>query len=154
MFKNSFQQRGALHSHILCWFKPRVYPSGYTPLQPVTRTAKGTESKQKPRAQEVTPLKEHEYKEDNIYQSHHVGRIWCLGVLSRFSCCVDVLVSARLCFQHPCRCEMCRPHVVGAKPWNGFSYDSLRIAGLLRSIQSRHTLHQCTTRWLDRNTRV
>ena len=83
MFKNYFQQRGALHSHILCWFKPRVYPSGYTPLRPVTRTAKGNESKQRPRAQEVTALKEREYKEDR--SSIIVARV-CLHIFMPYPC--------------------------------------------------------------------
>ena len=135
------QQRGALHSHILCWFKPRVLKPEYKALRAITRTAKGTDSKQRPKEQVVRPL--HDYQEDpvctyamlastpglllyfhidqdNVYHSHHVGRIWC---------------------------EMARPHVKGARRWGGFDWVSLRMAGLVRSVQSRFYIHSCTTRY-------
>jgi hypothetical protein len=59
--------------------------------------------------------------QDNIYHNNHVGRIWC---------------------------EMIRPHVKGSKkPWGGFDWFSLRVAGLARSIQSKFYIHSCTTRY-------
>ena len=111
------QARGSLHSHILCWYKPRVLKPHYEALQPVPRTAMGNESKQRPREQIVYPIRD--YQEDNIYHSHHVGRIWC---------------------------EMIRPCVAG-KSYGGFNWATLLFAGLARSIQSRFYLHQCTTRY-------
>ena len=56
------QQRGALHSHILVWYKRRASRGDYSALPPVPRTAKGNDSKQRPKGQVVKPLGE--YQED------------------------------------------------------------------------------------------
>ncbi len=59
------------------------------------------------------------FSKDNVYHSHHVGRIWC---------------------------EMVRPSV-GGNNWGGYEWESLRIAGLARNVQSKFYLHSCTTRY-------
>ena len=46
--------------------------------------------------------------------------------------------------------EMVRPSVagtVGGKPFGGFNYEKMRMAGVARSIQSRLAMHSCTTRY-------
>ena len=72
------QMRAALHAHILCWFRPR---RSNAPVQPaVKRTAPGAEPKQRPRAQQVEPLADEDYREDNMYQNADVARVsrrWC-----------------------------------------------------------------------------
>ena len=49
---------------------------------------------------------------------------------------------------------MVRPHVKGTKkPYGGFDWFSLRVAGLARSIQSKFYIHSCTTRYCLLNRR-
>ncbi len=76
------QQRGALHSHILCWFKPRVLKPEYKALRAITRTAKGTDSKQRPKEQVVRPL--HDYQEDPVCT-------YALLASTPVSCCISTL---------------------------------------------------------------
>ena len=115
--------RAALHSHILCWFRPRQLPQGYAVLRPVPRTAPGTDPKQRPRAHTVEPFAAKDYREDNIYHHAEVGRIVT---------------------------EMVRPRV-GGDAWGGFSWPHLRVAGLARIIQSKLYLHQCSTKYCLQN---
>ena len=98
------QMRAALHAHILCWYRPR---RSNAPVQPaVKRTAPGTEPKQRPRAQQVEPLADEDYREDNMYQNADVARVVT---------------------------EMVRPYVRASAdgiPWGGFGWPHLRVAGL------------------------
>jgi hypothetical protein len=111
------QQRGALHSHILLWLRRRLLrPEGYMPLDPVPRTAVGTEQKQRPRDQKVQPLKPEEAQEDSVYYYSECGRVVA---------------------------EMTRPYVGGAR-YGGYDTGFLRIAGLARLLQHRTYLHNCS----------
>jgi len=56
------QQRGALHSHILCWFEKRTLPNDYKALNGIPREVKGNDLRQRPATQHVPELKE--YQED------------------------------------------------------------------------------------------
>ena len=110
------QMRGALHAHILVWLLRRVPNVGRTPIHYIPRTAPGTQSRQRPRAQVVEALSESNYKEDEIYHHAYVGRVVT---------------------------EMVRPHVPGPEH-GGFNYEKLRIAGLARHIQTRIYIHSCS----------
>ena len=117
------QQRGALHSHILCWHEKRNLKKfdNYSALPGIPREAPGTDCRQRPKSQVVPDLAE--YQDDNIYFHNMVARIWG---------------------------ECVRPHLrddENKEPWGGFDYVSLRFAGLTRSIQSRTHLHQCSLRY-------
>ena len=110
------QMRGALHAHILMWFLRRVPDVGRTPIHYIPRTAPGTQSRQRPRAQVVEALSESNYKEDEMYHHAYVGRVVT---------------------------EMVRPSVPGSE-YGGFNYEKLRIAGLARHIQTRIYIHSCS----------
>ena len=115
------QVRGALHSHILCWFFPRPDPreniERYEPLDEIPRTAPGLAPRQRPRQQIVKPLEEKEYQEDAIYHQVEMGRVCA---------------------------EMVRPNVGKKDQW---SVDKLRIAGLARAIQSKLYMHSCSPKY-------
>jgi|AACY02.8.fsa_nt_gi hypothetical protein len=122
------QMRAALHAHILCWYKlrdakerdERLAREGkdpYLSLKPVTRTAPGTKPCQRPSSQRVEAVSP--YQEDDIYHRAHVGRV---------------------------NAEMVRPDVSGPS-FGGYKYETLRIAGLARSVQSRLYLHPCTPKY-------
>ena len=81
------QQRGALHNHILVWFKKRLLPNDYSALRPVEKTVKGNDWKQRPKNQKVDKVihcrgktadgkKDLRTHEDNIYHSFEIGRVW------------------------------------------------------------------------------
>ena len=109
--------RAALHSHILCWFQPRHTTVDNMPA--VSRSAPGTEPKQRPRADIVEPLAK--YRADNMYHHAEVARVVT---------------------------EMVRPFVDCEKlPWGGFGWSHLRVAGLARILQTRLYLHQCSTKY-------
>ena len=119
------QMRAALHSHILCWFRPRR--SDAPILQIVPRTAPGTQPKQRPRAQQVEAFADKDYREDNMYQNADVARAVT---------------------------EMVRPFVrasAGGVPWGGFGWPHLRVAGLARIIQTKLYLHQCSRKYCLQN---
>ena len=119
------QMRAALHSHILCWFRPRR--SDAPILQVVPRTAPGTQPKQRPRAQQVEAFADKDYREDNMYQNADVARVVT---------------------------EMVRPFVrasAGGVPWGGFGWPHLRVAGLARIIQTKLYLHQCSRKYCLQN---
>ena len=65
--------RAALHAHILCWFKARKKKDEYKAVDPVKRTAPGSEPRQRPLGQTVEPLTEKQA--DHVYQVAHVGPI-------------------------------------------------------------------------------
>ena len=109
------QMRAALHAHILTWFQRRQEPDGYTPLGAVERTVQGDHPKQRDRRQIVEPIRP--YQEDNLYHRAKIGRVMT---------------------------EMVRPQVCNAPDYGGFDFESLRIAGLARHIQSQLYLHRCT----------
>ena len=83
------QQRAALHAHILIWFRPRKHPPLYKALEPVPRSAPGSDIRQRMKDQVVEPLQQRH--EDSVYQLHEVARV---------------------------RAEMVRPNVAGPK-WGG-----------------------------------
>ena len=120
------QNRAALHSHILCWFRPRR--SDAPPLHAVEHKGPGNEQKQRPRTQKVDAFPKDEYREDNMYHNAEVARV---------------------------STEMVRPHVPdpseGGLPWGGFSSSHLRVAGLARIIQTKLYLHQCSTKYCLQN---
>jgi hypothetical protein len=50
--------------------------------------------------------------------------------------------------------EMVRPCIKGyvnGKPYGGFGYEQMRIAGLARSVQTKLCLHNCTARYCLEN---
>jgi hypothetical protein len=117
------QSRGALHAHILEWWRKRRasdFP-GYEPIAPILRVVAGDEPKQRPasaQAAKVTP-----YQEDAIYYHAHVGRV---------------------------NAEMVRPFVgeCGEGVVRGrYDVEKMRIAGLARTIQSRLYIHSCGPRY-------
>jgi hypothetical protein len=120
------QQRGSLHSHILCWFEQRDLNkfTNYSALRGIPRTAPGNDCRQRPKSQHVPDLKD--YQEDNIYFHNKVARIWC---------------------------ECVRPYVNNEDniKWGGFDVVTLRFAGLARAVQSRTYLHQCSLRYCLHN---
>ena len=114
--------RAALHAHILCWYKLHKKEDNYKPLDSIKRTAPGSEQRQRPRDQNVEPLKEPQA--DNVYQHAHVGHI---------------------------NGEMVRPDVSGDR-WGGYDFEKLRIAGLARAVQTRLPyLHSCTPLYCLKN---
>ena len=54
------QMRAALHAHILCWYKRRDKPTDFKAIPVIERTAPGVEPRQRPLAQRVEPLREHQ----------------------------------------------------------------------------------------------
>ena len=117
------QLRAALHAHILTWFWRRQTPPDFVPLAEVERTIPGTVLKQRPRTQKVNPLPDGQYQEDNLYHHAEVGRITT---------------------------EMARPCVAGVT-FGGYDVDSLRVAGLARSVQSRFYVHNCSHKYCLKN---
>ena len=118
------QQRGTLHSHILCWFKRTMLHRHWKALDPVPRTLPGTEHKQRPLEQRILPLPVEDFREDSVYQHVELAR-----------------VSA----------EMPRTDVSGAT-FGGHSVQTLRIAGLARTVLIRlNYLHQCTPAYCLKN---
>ena len=117
------QARGALHAHILEWWRrrcPADFP-GYRPIAPVPRTAPGNEPKQRPAA--VAPVKVTPYQEDALYYHAHVARV---------------------------NAEMVRPFVGTLEDGTargGFDVAKMRIAGLARTIQSRLYMHSCSPKY-------
>ena len=118
------QMRAALHSHILVWFQARELPSKYKPLDPISRTAAGSAQKQRPASQSVEAVTP--YQEDDLYYKYYAGRVMA---------------------------EMVRPDVSGAD-WGGYSCETLRIAGLARSMQTKLYLHSCTHVYCKKDSNV
>ena len=120
------QNRAALHSHILCWF--RLRRSTAPPLGAIEKSTPGNEQKQRPRTSNVDAFRDKEYREDNMYHHAEVARVVT---------------------------EMVRPHVPdpseGGLPWGGFASSHLRIAGLARIIQTKLYLHRCSKKYCLQN---
>ena len=118
--------RGSLHAHILCWFEKRQRPRNYAKLGAVPRRIPGTDNRQRPKSQEVGELSK--YQEDNLYHAAKVGRVVT---------------------------EMARPDVslpsVDRRRYGGWDYARMRIAGLLRAIQTKMALHCCSTKYCLQN---
>ena len=112
--------RAALHAHILCWYRPRKKDPRYVAIEPIPRTAPGSEPRQRPSDQKVEPLKH--YQEDDCYHSAEMARI---------------------------RAELVRPDLSGGEDLaGGYDVESLRVAALARAIQTRLPyLHSCTTNY-------
>lgn len=123
------QQRGSLHAHILCWFKRRHRPRHWQALPSVPKASLGATDKQRPHDQAVRKLDADEFQEDSIYQLADIARV--AG-------------------------EMPRPDVSSTSvPWGGYDYDSLRVAGLARSVLIRlGYCHVCSPNYclLNRST--
>lgn len=116
------QQRAALHSHILCWFKLRPNRESKIQMPPIPRTVQGDQPRQRPRSQIIEKISPP--REDNIYQHAFVGRI---------------------------NTEMVRPTVNPAPDYGGYDQEKLRIAGLARHIQSHLYLHKCSPHYCMQN---
>ena len=111
------QQRGSLHAHILTWFKPRRPPSHWTRLPPVDKRTPGVDGKQRPFDQCVPVLQT--YQEDSLYQMAEIARV--SGEMPRAD------VSS------------------GDIKFGGYDYETLRVAGLARSVLIRlGYLHVCS----------
>ena len=67
------QNRAALHSHILAWFRRRR--SIAPPLPAREHKSPGNEQKQRPRTQKVDEFPPNEYREDNMYHHAEVARV-------------------------------------------------------------------------------
>ena len=72
--------RGALHAHILCWFRLRKDPCEpmpdcppYHPVESVPRTTPGAKPKQRPADQAVSPLTH--VHEDDMYHRSEMARV-------------------------------------------------------------------------------
>ena len=106
------QQRGALHSHILVWFRKRRPHDNWTALPCVERVVSGSGPKQRRHesgGSGLPPLHQHRLQYDSSYQLNEMGR-----------------VSA----------EMVRP-IVTPRDFGGYDIESLRIAALARTILIR-----------------
>ena len=114
------QQRGTLHSHILCWMKkrkPNARSKAWEALAPVPRLAVGCEHRQRPLDQRVLPLAKEDEQEDSVYQFAEVARL---------------------------SAEMPRADVSG-EDWGAYDVETLRIAGLCRTVLIRlNYCHVCT----------
>ena len=117
------QARAALHAHILCWFRRRKKPEGYTPIRPLPRKAPGTEQRQRPLDQE--PEKLDEFQEDGVYHDAHVARV--VG-------------------------ELVRPEIKPGGNWSGWDTQKMRIAFLARAVQTRLPyIHNCSAMYCLKN---
>ena len=113
------QQRGALHSHILVWFRKRRAHPNWSALPVVPRTVNGTGPKQRhgPRGRERPSPEHQQIQHDSCYQQAEMGR-----------------VSA----------EMIRPTVTPGD-FGGYDVEMLRMASLSRTILIRlNYLHICS----------
>ena len=121
------QARGSLHSHVLVWFRQKLRPTNWEPLPPVDKRSPGVDAKQRPLNQTVPKLDT--FQEDSLYQLAHLGRI---------------------------SGEMPRADVSSAAvKWGGYTFDSLRVAGLARSVLIKlGYCHSCTPHYclLNRST--
>ncbi len=109
---------GSLHGHVLCWFKRRIPSPRWEPLKPLERVVPGTEPKQRPpTAARIKP--QENIQEDSVYQLAEVARV--SAEMPR----ADVNANA-------------------GGVWGGWDAETLRIAGLARSILIRlHYCHVC-----------
>ena len=96
------QQRGALHSHILVWFRKRHPHPNWVALPPVPRTVKGDGPKQRhdSAGSGSLPLPQGRIQHDTCYQLFEMGRV---------------------------SGEMVRPIVTHGGDWGGFDVEMLRI---------------------------
>ena len=108
------QQRGALHSHTLVWFRKRRPHDNWTALPCVERVVTGSGPKQRRNesgGSGVPPSQQHRLQYDSCYQLNEMGR-----------------VSA----------EMVRP-IVTPRDFGGYDIESLRIGSLARTVSIRLT---------------
>ncbi len=103
------QQRGSLHAHILAWFKLRCQHPNWERLPPVDKRSPGVDAKQRPMNQPVPKLGV--YQEDSLYQLAEIGRV--SGEMPRANVSSSVV------------------------KFGGYDCDSLRVAGLARSVLIR-----------------
>ena len=103
------QQRGALHSHILVWFRKRRTHPRWVALRPVERVVKGDGPKQRRTDSAVggpSPLPQGRVQHDTCYQMFDMGRV---------------------------SGEMVRP-IVTPGDWGGYDVEMLRIGALARTV--------------------
>lgn len=112
------QQRGALHSHILVWFRKRKPRPDWQALPPNPRTVSGNGPKQRPLGSPAPPQQQPQrVQHDSCYQLAEMGR-----------------VSA----------EMVRPTVTPGD-FGGYDVEMLRMAALARTMLIRlKYLHICS----------
>ena len=114
------QQRGALHSHILVWFRKRRTHPRWVALRPVERVVKGDGPKQRRTDSAVggpSPLPQGHVQHDTCYQMFDMGRV---------------------------SGEMVRP-IVTPGDWGGYEVEMLRIGALARTVLVRlKYLHVCS----------
>ena len=114
------QQRGALHSHILVWFRKRRTHPRWVALRPVERVVKGDGPKQRRTDSAVggpSPLPQGRVQHDTCYQMFDMGRV---------------------------SGEMVRP-IVTPGDWGGYDVEMLRIGALARTVLVRlKYLHVCS----------
>lgn len=114
------QQRGALHSHILVWFRKRRTHPNWVALRPVERVVKGDGPKQRrldSAGSGLPPLPQGRVQHDTCYQMFDMGRV---------------------------SGEMVRPTVTPGD-WGGYDVEMLRIGSLARTVLVRlKYLHVCS----------
>ena len=107
------QQRGALHSHILVWFRKRVPHPNWAALPPVERVVKGDGPKQRRHDSAGSvppPPPQGRIQHDTCYQMFDMARV---------------------------SGEMVRPIVTHGGDWGGYSVEMLRIGSLARTVLIR-----------------
>ncbi len=126
------QVRGALHSHILEWWKKRCFQQRPVAIDPVktwseedgkylTRAVRGAGQKQRPKTSEAVAVEP--YQEDEVYYQHHAARVIA---------------------------ELVRPDVrsvEGGPLWGGYAFDKLVVAGFARAVQTRSYIHHCSPKY-------
>ena len=115
------QQRGALHSHILVWFRTRRPKGNWTALPPVPRTVKGDGPKRRRHDSAGScppPLPQGQIQHDSCYQLFDMAKV---------------------------SGEMVRPIVTHGGDWGGYTVEMLRIGSLARTVLVRlKYLHVCS----------
>ena len=97
--------------------KPNARSKAWEALAPVPRLAAGCEHRQRPLDQRVLPLAKEDEQEDSVYQFAEVARL---------------------------SAEMPRADVSG-EDWGAYDVETLRIAGLCRTVLIRlNYCHVCT----------
>ena len=113
------QQRGALHAHILVWFRKRQQAKNWQALPPNPRTVSGHGPKQQ-RLGSVAPQPpqpHHALQHDSCYQLSEMARV---------------------------SGEMVRP-IVRPGDWGGYDVERLRVGALARTVLIRlKYLHICS----------
>ena len=113
------QQRGALHAHILVWFRKRQQAKNWQALPPNPRTVSGHGPKQQSLGSVAPqpPQPHHALQHDSCYQLSEMARV---------------------------SGEMVRP-IVRPGDWGGYDVERLRVGALARTVLIRlKYLHICS----------